>query len=100
MSIFKKSPKILQNIKYIRNFADIDQATLQVATYNQIMGRLIKDTMRKIGTTRSKKLSKGQRLGWSHRSDCEPVRLRSLSSQGETLCTYTAGPFAANKLLP
>lgn len=44
--------------------------------------------------------SKGQRLGWVHKSDYEPIFLRSLSAQGEKLSTYNSGPFATNKLVP
>lgn len=47
-----------------------------------------------------RKPSKGQRLGWTHQSDYEPLSLRSLSASGEKLSTYTSGPFAVNKLVP
>lgn len=63
------------------------------------MGRLINHTNPN-NSNRSKSLSKGQRLGWTHKSVCEPISLRSLSSPGEKLNTYTSGPFSANKLVP
>ena len=63
------------------------------------MGRLLNHT--NIDNSKSRKcLSKGQRLGWAHKSVCEPISLRSLSSHGEKLNTYTSGPFSVNKLVP
>ncbi len=63
------------------------------------MGRLINNTNHNYSKKR-KSLTKGQRLGWSHQSDCEYISLCSLSSHGENLSTYTTGPFSVNKLVP
>ena len=64
------------------------------------MGSLFNNNTKGILSTRSKSQSKGQRLGWSHKSDYEPVSLRSVSSHGEKLHTYTTGPYSVNKLVP
>ena len=64
------------------------------------MGSLFNNNTKGILSTRSKSQSKGQRLGWSHKSDYEPVRLRSAISNGENLHTYTTGPYSVNKLVP
>lgn len=64
------------------------------------MGRLFNNKTRRNGSNQGNSLSKGQRLGWVHKSDCEPVSLRSLSSHGDKLSTYTDGPFSVNKLVP
>ncbi len=47
-----------------------------------------------------KKLTKGQRLGWLHKSAFEGMSLRDFSSQGKKLCTYTEGPFSLDKIVP
>lgn len=47
-----------------------------------------------------KPLSKGQRLGWVHISEYEPVLLRTLPSSCERLTTYSSGPFSTHKLVP
>lgn len=66
--------------------------------YND-MGSLFNNT-KESRSTRSKSQSKGQRLGWVHKSDYEPLSLRSVSSRGEKLHTYTTGPYSVNKLVP
>ncbi|MDE6560533.1 MAG: hypothetical protein K2K75_04045, partial [Muribaculaceae bacterium] len=63
------------------------------------MGSLFNNT-KEFRSTRSKSQSKGQRLGWVHKSDYEPLSLRSVSSRGEKLHTYTTGPYSVNKLVP
>ena len=64
------------------------------------MGSLFNNNTKGIRSTRSKSQSKGQRLDWSHKSDYKPVRLRSVSSNGEKLHTYTIEPYSVNKLVP
>lgn len=64
------------------------------------MGSLLKNKTRSIQCTRSKCKSKGQRLGWEHKSVYEPISLRNVSSHGEKLYTYTTGPYSFNKLVP
>lgn len=62
------------------------------------MGSLLKTDQR--SQSQKKHMTKGQRLGWKHASDCQPLSLRKFSPNGETLIPYIAGPFAANKLVP
>ncbi len=64
------------------------------------MGKLLNKKTSYNGVEPRKKLSKGQRLGWVHISEYEPVSLRSLPSQGQTLMPYVTGPFSLNKLVP
>ena len=64
------------------------------------MGRMLEENRTSKNSVQSKKRSKGQRLGWAHKSDYEPILLRTLSANSEKLCTYTSGPFATNKLVP
>ncbi len=64
------------------------------------MGRLFNHKKTDDRADCKKKLTKGQRLGWTHKSDCAPTSLREFSSHGEKLCTYTTGPFSLNKLVP
>ncbi len=49
---------------------------------------------------KSRRLSKGQRLGWTHVSEYVPQNMRSLPAKGEKLEVYTEGPFSKNKLVP
>ena len=62
------------------------------------MGSLFKENRNSL--RHAKVQSKGQRLGWTHVSNYEPVRLRDLSAHSEKLCTYASGPFSTNKLVP
>lgn len=64
------------------------------------MGRLLSGHIDNTNFDKSKCRTKGQRLGWSHKSDAESFSLRSMSSQGKTLSTYTVGPYSVNKLVP
>lgn len=64
------------------------------------MGRLIKINASQSRSLKSKSLTKGQRLGWIHKSDYQPVSLRSFSSEGKKLSTYSDGLYAINKLVP
>lgn len=44
--------------------------------------------------------SKGQRLGWAHKSEAGPVILCHASTFGKKLQTYSSGPFSVNKIVP
>ncbi len=64
------------------------------------MGSLLKNNSDARKCTSAKTPSKGQRLGWVHKSDYEPVCMFTLSTRYEKLKTYTSGPFSLNKLVP
>ncbi len=64
------------------------------------MGSLLNKKSRDLNIKRRKNLSKGQKLGWKHKSDFEQVSLSSISSHGQKLCPYSVGPFSINKLVP
>lgn len=64
------------------------------------MGSLFEKSRSPRNTKQHKAPSKGQRLGWEHKSEYAPVRLSNLSAKGEKLHTYTSGPFSTNKLVP
>ena len=64
------------------------------------MGSLFENSKRSKEYKGNKVLSKGQRLGWVHKSDYEPALLRTIGVQHEKLTPYTTGPFSLNKLVP
>ena len=64
------------------------------------MGSILENTTKSNGLRHAKRQSKGQRLGWVHKSVYEQERVYALSSRGEKLITYTTGPFSTNKLIP
>ena len=64
------------------------------------MGSILENTAKSNGLRHTKRPSKGQRLGWVHKSVYEQEPVCALSSRGEKLITYTTGPFSTNKLIP
>lgn len=65
------------------------------------MGNLKNKTAATGSRPSAKNLTKGQRLGWAHKSDKAAFSYRSIeASNGVTLQTYQSGPFAINKLVP
>ena len=64
------------------------------------MGSLLENNKRTKSLRSNKTLSKGQRLGWVHRSEYQPAFLCNMDTHHEKLHTYTSGPFSLNKLVP
>lgn len=64
------------------------------------MGRLSFDKKNNSDSRHAKTLSKGQRLGWEHKSTYQPITLCSFSMSGKKLSTYKSGSYSANKLVP
>ncbi len=64
------------------------------------MGSILNKNSKPKNFGREKYQSKGQRLGWVHKSNYEPMVLCHITSAGEKLNTYTSGPFSTNKLVP
>ena len=65
------------------------------------MGNLKNNTAAVNSRPNVKGLTKGQRLGWAHKSDKAALTYHSIkASNGVTLQTYQSGPYAINKLVP
>lgn len=64
------------------------------------MGNLFGKNSKPVTHGTQKAHSKGQRLGWAHKSEYKPIALCHVSANAEKLRTYTSGPFSSNKLVP
>lgn len=65
------------------------------------MGRLFdKNSQHTVDDSKRKVLTKGERLGWMHKSDYEFKSMRNIDSPAVQMITYTTGPFSDNKLIP
>ncbi len=62
----------------------------------------LKNGKKQVGRHLTRKLlTKGQRLGWVHVSEDNPISNSSaIASVGVKLQPYTTGPFSTNKLIP